>query len=158
MNAADALRILVVDDHVLFRKGLGLLMSSRNDMKIVGEAENGQDAISMARSTHPDLILMDVHMPGCDGIQAMSAIKKEMPDMKIVMLSASDDDDDLFAAIKSGADGYLLKDIDPAKFFKLIQNVHNGEAPISGILPIASLKNSENGVRIKIFRIRTWSI
>ena len=140
MDVTDKLRVLLVDDHTLFRKGLASLMSSRSNMEVVGEAENGNEAIEMTREALPDLILMDVHMPHCDGVEAVRAIKRELPHIKIVMLSASDDDDDLFAAIKNGADGYLLKDLDPSQFFVLLEGVRRSEAPISGILADRILK------------------
>lgn len=134
MGAPRLVRILLVDDHNLFRQGLVLLLRSRPDIQVVGEAEDGQRAIQLARELSPDLILMDVHMPVCDGIRAVREIKREMPQINIVMLSASDDDDDLFEAIKAGADGYLLKDLDPSQFLDEIDGLAVGEAPISGVL------------------------
>lgn len=134
MGASRLVRVLLVDDHNLFRQGLVLLLRSRPDIQVVGEAENGQVAIRLARELSPDLILMDVHMPVCDGIRAVREIKREMPQINIVMLSASDDDDDLFEAIKAGADGYLLKDLDPSQFLDELDGLAIGEAPISGIL------------------------
>ena len=134
MITSDKLRILLVDDHNLFRKGLASLLSSRSDMEVVGEAENGQDAIAITRAVVPDLILMDIHMPGGDGLEAVKAIKNEMPHIKIVMLTVSDTDDDLFAAIKNGANGYLLKNLDPSQFFALLEGLRRGEAPVSGVV------------------------
>lgn len=134
MEQSGRLRVLLVDDHALFRKGLASLMFSRSDLEIVGEAEDGYEAIEMARMTLPDLILMDVHMPVCDGIEAVKAIKSSSPRIRIVMLSASDDDDDLFTAIRCGADGYLLKNLDPTQFFFILEGVRRGESPLSGIL------------------------
>ena len=134
MVTSDRSRILLVDDHKLFRKGLVSLISSRNDIAVVGEAENGKQAVEIARAVMPDLILMDIHMPGGDGLEAVKAIKKEMPGIKIVMLTVSDTDDDLFTAIKNGADGYLLKNLDPSQLFVLLEGIRRGEAPISGVL------------------------
>jgi two-component system, NarL family, nitrate/nitrite response regulator NarL len=134
MVTSDRSRILLVDDHKLFRKGLVSLLSSRNDMAVVGEAENGNQAVEIARAVMPDLILMDIHMPGGDGLEAVKAIKKEMPGIKIVMLTVSDTDDDLFTAIKNGADGYLLKNLDPSQLFVLLEGIRHGEVPISGVL------------------------
>ena len=134
MITSDRLRVLLVDDHNLFRKGLASLLSSRSDMEVVGEAENGRDAITITRAVVPDLIVMDIHMAGGDGLEAVKAIKKEMPRVKIVMLTVSDADDDLFAAIKNGADGYLLKNLDPSQFFALLEGIRRGEAPVSGIV------------------------
>lgn len=134
MTLGKKLRVLLVDDHTLFRKGIASLLSDRDDMEVVGDVENGREAIDTARAASPDLILMDVHMPECDGITAVKVIKKEMPHVKVVMLTAFDDDEDLFAAIKSGADGYMLKNLAPSRFFGLLEGVARGEAAISGVL------------------------
>ena len=134
MMASDKMRVLLADDHSLFRKGLASLISDRDDMDVVGEAENGNEAVRITRDMMPDLVLMDVHMPGGDGVEAAKTIKKEMPQVKVVMLTVSDTDEDLFAAIKNGADGYLLKNLDPFQFFDLLKGVRRGEAAISGVL------------------------
>src|SRR5512143_3604997 len=134
MVQSGKLRVLLVDDHTLFRKGIASMLSDRDDMEVVGDVENGCEAIDRARAVLPDLVLMDVHMPGCDGITAVKAIKKNMPHVKVVMLTAFDDDEDLFAAIKNGADGYMLKNLTPSQFFNLLEGVTRGEAAISGVL------------------------
>lgn len=134
MDADTKYRMLLVDDHTLFRKSLVSLLSARPGLQVVGDAENGQEAVEMARELSPDLILMDVQMPVCNGVQAVKIIKREMPSIKIVMLSAFDDDEDLFEAIRNGANGYLLKTTDPAEFFAALDGIRRGEAPISGIL------------------------
>jgi DNA-binding NarL/FixJ family response regulator len=130
----EPLRILLVDDHVLFRKGLAALLAPRQDMEVVGEAGDGLEAIARARETVPDVILMDIHMPECDGLEAVRIIKREMPHVHIIMLTVSDDDHDLFAAIKNGAEGYLLKNLEPYQLFDMLKGVRRGEAPISGTL------------------------
>ncbi len=130
----DPLRILLVDDHALFRKGLAGLISGREDMVVVAEAGNGVEAIEKARETMPDLILMDIVMPGSDGLEATRVIKEELPLVRIVMLTASDEDVNLFAALKNGADGYLLKILEPAQLFAMIDGIRRGESPISGSL------------------------
>ena len=127
----EPIRVLLVDDHVLFRQGLASLIGPVRDMEVVGEAGDGREALERTRELMPDLILMDIHMPGWDGLKATQLIKEEMPYVKIVMLTVSDDDEDIFQAIKQGAEGYLLKDIKPEKLFKLIRGVYKGEAPIS---------------------------
>lgn len=134
MSFCGKLRVIVADDHTLFRKGIVSMFSERDDMEVVGDVENGQAAVDLARILVPDLVLMDVHMPGSDGITAMQAIKREMPQIKVVMLSAFDDDEDLFTAIRNGANGYLLKNVPPSRFFELLQGVVRGEAAISGVL------------------------
>jgi DNA-binding NarL/FixJ family response regulator len=130
----ESLRILLVDDHVLFRKGVAALLASRQDIEVVGEAGDGFEAIAQARETVPDVILMDIHMPQCDGLEAVRIIKREMPHVCIIMLTVSDDDRDLFAAIKNGAEGYLLKNLEPYQLFEMLEGVRRGEAPISGTL------------------------
>jgi DNA-binding NarL/FixJ family response regulator len=132
----EPLRILLVDDHVLFRKGVAALLAARQEMDVVvvGEASDGLEAIAQARETVPDVILMDIHMPECDGLEAVRVIKREMPHVCIIMLTVSDDDRDLFAAIKNGAEGYLLKNLEPYQLFDMLEGVRRGEAPISGTL------------------------
>ena len=126
------LRILLVDDHVLFRKGVAALLTRRQDMQVVGEAGDGVEAISAAREILPDVILMDIEMPKCDGLEATRRIKREMPSVKIVILTVSDDDKNLFDAIKNGAQGYLLKDLEPYQLYDLLESISRGEAPLSG--------------------------
>jgi DNA-binding NarL/FixJ family response regulator len=130
----EPLRILLVDDHILFRKGIVSLLKSREDMKVVGEAGDGVEAVTQARQTLPDIILMDINMPLRNGLEATRIIKQEMPHVEIVMLTVSEDDDDLFAAIKSGAKGYLLKKLEPEQLFDMIDGVRRDEAPISGVM------------------------
>ncbi|MCJ7550174.1 MAG: response regulator transcription factor [Anaerolineae bacterium] len=128
---AEPMRVLVVDDHALFRKGVVSLIDPLEDMEVVGEAGSGQEALEKATELMPDLILMDIQMPGWDGLETTRRIKEMMPYVKIVMLTISGGDGNLFQAIKSGAQGYLLKDIDPEELVKLLRGVYRGEAPIS---------------------------
>lgn len=127
-------RILLVDDHVLFRKGMARLIDSQPDFEVVAEAEDGHQAVQYAKRFKPDLILMDVHMPGCDGHEATRLIQKDWPEAKIVMLTVSDDDQDLFTAIRSGALGYLVKKIEPEELFARLRGVSQGEAPLSRVM------------------------
>ena len=133
-------RIMLVDDHVLFRKGVAALLASRSDIQVVGEASDGLEAIEVARSTFPDIILMDIGMPNCNGLEATRHIKREMPHIQIVMLTVSDDDQHLFEAIKSGAQGYLLKDLEPSQLYLMIESISRGEAPLSGAIAAKILK------------------
>jgi DNA-binding NarL/FixJ family response regulator len=128
------LRILLVDDHILFRKGVAAILSARPDFEIVGEAGDGIEAQIRTRELVPDVILMDVHMPKCDGIEAVKMIKREMPHVRIIMLTVSDNDRDLFAAIKGGADGYLLKNLEPDQLLDMLEGIQRGEAAVSGSL------------------------
>lgn len=130
----EPLRILLVDDHVLFRKGIASLLASRQDMTVVGEASDGDEAVRMAKETSPDIILLDVNMPKRDGLETLKIVKQEMPAVQVVMLTVSDDDDTLFEAIKNGAKGYLLKNLEPQQLYKMLEGVHEGEAAISGTI------------------------
>lgn len=130
----EPLRILLVDDHILFRKGIASLLKNRQDMVVVGEAGDGIEAVTQARETLPDVILMDINMPHRNGLEATKIIKQELPDIEIVMLTVSEDDEDLFEAIKSGAKGYLLKKLEPEQLFNMLDGLQQGEAPISGVM------------------------
>jgi DNA-binding NarL/FixJ family response regulator len=134
------LRVLLVDDHVLFRKGVAALLARRESVQIVGEAGDGLEAIQAAREALPDVVLMDIEMPRCDGLEATRRIKNEMPHVKIVILTVSDDDQNLFEAIKSGAQGYLLKDLEPYQLYDLLESISRGEAPLSGVVAAKILK------------------
>lgn len=123
-------RVLLADDHALFLAGLRNLLQARG-VQVVGMARNGEEAQTLARATHPDLILMDVHMPVCDGLAATRAIHAEMPDVKIVMLTVEADDEALFGALKAGASGYLLKALQSGPFFELLTQVMQGEVTLS---------------------------
>ena len=124
-------RILLVDDQLLFRKGLRALLEDQEDMEVVGEAADGAQAVERVRAAKPDVVLMDIHMPVCNGIEATRLVKSEWPETKIIALTVSDEDEDLFEAIKSGASGYLLKDLRPEELFDLVRGVLRGETPIS---------------------------
>jgi two-component system nitrate/nitrite response regulator NarL len=128
------LRVMLVDDQVLFREGMvSLLETTPEKIQVVGEAENGLEATEKAKQLRPDLILMDIGMPRCDGLEATRQIKNQVPDVKIVMLTVSDHDSDLFEAIKAGAQGYLLKNLSAAQLFEMLDGVSRGEAPISRV-------------------------
>ncbi len=134
------LRVLLVDDHILFRKGLASLLSSQPEFVVIGEAGDGLEGLEKTKSLKPDLVLMDVTMPRCTGPEATRLITREMPDMQIVMLSVSDDDQDLFAAIRAGAIGYLLKSIKPDELFARLRGVALGEAPINRLMAARILR------------------
>ncbi len=125
------MKILLVDDQLLFRKGLRALLEAEDDIEIVSEASNGQEALDKVKAYRPDVVLMDVHMPGCDGIQGTRLIKADHPEVKIVILTISDEDDDLFEAIKAGAEGYLLKNLRPEELTQMLRSVMANEAPVS---------------------------
>lgn len=125
MNRA---RIVLVDDHELFRAGLAGLISAQPDLEIVGQASDGFEALTLARSLHPDLIVMDIKMPICNGLEATRLIRTESPTARILILTVHDEDQQLFDAIKAGASGYLLKDTHAADFLSGIRAILAGEA------------------------------
>jgi DNA-binding NarL/FixJ family response regulator len=131
---SEPLRVLLVDDHVLFRKGVAAALAPHPDIEVVGEAGDGLEAIALARQAMPDVVLMDIAMPRCDGLQATRLIKREIPHVKIVILTVSDDDQDLFEAIKCGAQGYLIKDLKARQLYDALRVIARGEAPLSGLL------------------------
>lgn len=124
------MKILIADDHLLFVEGLQNLLEARG-LKVVGVAHDGLEAVSKARSLRPDVILMDINMPRCNGLEATRRIKAELPDIQIVMLTISEDDENLFEAIKSGASGYLLKELSSRAFFEMLAGLQEGQAPFS---------------------------
>jgi len=130
MNPHFKMRVLLVDDHNLFLEGLINLLKSEG-IQVVGSAHDGYEALVKARQFKPDLILMDIHMPRCDGVSATRLIKAEIPEIKIVMLTMSDDEEDLFEAVRSGASGYLQKNLDAVKFLDYLQDLQEGLSPFS---------------------------
>jgi len=132
-------KLMLVDDHPLFMEGLKYLLET-NGISVAGTACNGKEAIYEARKLRPDIILMDIRMPECSGIDALKFIKAEMPEIKIVMLTTSDEDDDLFEAIKCGASGYLLKNINAEQLIEMLSDLENDGAPLSPGLAARLLK------------------
>ncbi len=127
-------KILIADDHSLFREGLRELIGHWEDFRVIGEATNGQEAIYLARKLSPDIILMDIHMPVLDGVAATAAIHQELPQIRIVMLTMSLEEKNLFEGIKVGAQGYLLKDVHARQLHNYLRGVVAGEAPLSGLV------------------------
>jgi DNA-binding NarL/FixJ family response regulator len=130
-TAAEPIRVLVVDDHALFRRGLEMVLSREPDIELVAEASDGSEALIKAAETLPDIVLMDVRMPKRSGIEACTSIKEVVPSAKIIMLTISDDEADLYDAIKAGATGYLLKEISIDEVAAAIRAVHGGQSLIS---------------------------
>lgn len=125
------MRVLIVDDHVLFREGLVSLLRGQSDFTVVGEAGGVHEAIAMARELQPDLILMDFGLPDGTGLDATQAVLAERPQTKIVFLTVHEQDDRLFAAIRSGAKGYLLKNVPVSRLLVYLRGVERGEPAIS---------------------------
>ena len=125
------MRITIIDDHVLFREGLASMIRSEPDIEITGMAGTVREAVELARTVRPDIILMDFGLPDGTGDEAARMILGKYPECKIVFLTMSDEDEDLFAAIRSGARGYLLKDMHPQKLVAALRSVQRGEGALS---------------------------
>jgi DNA-binding NarL/FixJ family response regulator len=121
------IRILIADDHHVVRRGLAFFLKTQRDIEIIGEAGNGREAVELARTFKPDLILMDLVMPEMDGIQATKIIKTELPEIKIMMLTSFSDQDHVIPALEAGASGYQLKDIEPDELINCIKKIMSGE-------------------------------
>ncbi|MAU08394.1 MAG: DNA-binding response regulator [Anaerolineaceae bacterium] len=128
----DTLRVLLADDHALFRQGVKSLLEAYPNIEVVGTVGDGCEAIKMVRDFVPDVVLMDIAMPNCDGLQATRQIKREFPNIKIVILTVADDHDTIFEAIKCGAQGYLLKNLEAHQLFEMLDGLRRGDAPLSG--------------------------
>ena len=123
-------RLVVVDDHALFRAGLISLLNEMSDFQVVGEAGNGREALDVIHRSRPDVVLLDVNMPGMGGVETVEILRKTEP-CKIIMLTISKNEEDLFGAIKAGADGYMLKNAAPEELCKAIKVVHQGMSVLS---------------------------
>ncbi|HEX2051740.1 MAG TPA: response regulator transcription factor [Actinomycetota bacterium] len=130
----DPIRVLIVDDHALFRRGLQMVLEGEADVDVVGEASDGHEALARAVETTPDVVLMDVRMPKRTGIEATRAIKDALPTTRILMLTISDEEADLYEAIKAGASGYLLKEISIEEVSSAVRSVHQGQSLISPVM------------------------
>lgn len=126
-GAPATIRVLIVDDHAIVRKGLRALLTEIDDIEVVGEASDGQQAVEQAAATQPDVVLMDIVMPNVDGIEATRQIAQRQPQARVLALTSFAADDKLFPAIKAGALGYLLKDSDPGDLVEAIRQVRRGE-------------------------------
>jgi two-component system, NarL family, nitrate/nitrite response regulator NarL len=125
------IRILLVDDHSLFRSGIKSLLESQEEFEVIGEASDGLDGVKRAKQLKPDLVLMDLHMPGTSGLEALHMLNEDLPDTKVLMLTVSEDAQDLMQALQSGARGYLLKNIEIDFLVESIHKAMNGESVMS---------------------------
>jgi two-component system nitrate/nitrite response regulator NarL len=130
----ERIKVLLVDDHTLFRDGMKALLSRQDSVEIIGEAGNGTEGIKKALELSPDVVLMDLNMPDMTGIEAIRKILEVRPDTKILMLTVSEDDEDLFNAVRAGAMGYLLKNVESERLVSSVQQVARGEATVSAAL------------------------
>ena len=127
----DAIRVLIADDHALFRRGLEMVLQGEPGLELVGQASDGQEAVKLATEVVPDVVLMDIRMPKMTGIEAARRMKEVAPSARIVILTISDEDGDLFEAIRAGASGYLLKDIPLDELAGSVRSVHGGQSLIN---------------------------
>lgn len=141
-----AMRVLLADDHTLFRAGIASLLRVWG-VDVVGEASDGREAVEQARRLRPDLVLMDITMPGSDGLEAASILKSELPETKVVMVTVSDDSDDLFEAMKRGADGYLLKNMSEAELGRTLEAVAEGRPALSPAIAARIIDDFARAVR-----------
>jgi DNA-binding NarL/FixJ family response regulator len=128
---AEPIRTMIVDDHALFRRGLEMVLDEEPDIELVGQASDGTEAVEKAAESVPDVVLMDIRMPRSNGIEACRAMKEATPSAKIVILTISDEEEDLFEAIRAGASGYLLKDIPLDEVADTVRAVHGGQSLIN---------------------------
>lgn len=131
VGSREPIRVLVADDHELFRRGLRIVLEAEGDISVVGEAPDGRAAVAKAAELEPDVVLMDVRMPHMDGIEATRRIRDAFPMSRIIVLTVSDDDDDLLATMKAGANGYLLKEVSIEEVANAVRAVMAGQSLIS---------------------------
>jgi two-component system NarL family response regulator len=130
-SRAEPIRTMIVDDHALFRRGLEMVLDEERDIELVGQASDGTEAVEKAAESLPDIVLMDIRMPRSSGIEACRAMKEAAPSAKIIILTISDEEEDLFEAIRAGASGYLLKDIPLDEVADTVRAVHGGQSLIN---------------------------
>jgi two-component system nitrate/nitrite response regulator NarL len=142
--------LLLVDDHLLFREGLRGIIEHWEDFEIVGEASNGKEALEAVRKTLPDLVLMDITMPEMDGLEATRRIMREFPSTHVVMLTVSEEQEDLFDAIKVGAQGYVLKDMPSRRLHDMLRGIVRGESALSGTVATKILAEFSEKINPKV--------
>jgi DNA-binding NarL/FixJ family response regulator len=136
---------LIVDNHTLFRQGLVSLLQSEPGLQVIGEASGGEEALKLAQELQPDVVLMDVKMPGMDGVEATRRLQETTPHVRVLMLTVSEEEENLFAAIQAGARGYILKNADADELLQAIQRVHAGEAMLSPVMTFRLLQVLRSG-------------
>jgi DNA-binding NarL/FixJ family response regulator len=141
------IRILLVDDQPLFRRAIATLIGEQPDFQVIGEAENGLEAVEKAHELNPDLLVMDVEMPVMNGVEAVRLVRDQMPAIKVVMLTVSEAEDYLFDAIRYGAHGYLLKDLRPEQLYDMLRAVMRNETPLSPAIAGRLLAEFRGGAR-----------
>jgi len=139
------IRVMLVDDHIFWRHGLRQIIDAEPDMKVVAEASDGLEAQAKAQAAQPDVILMDVQMPKVNGVDATRAVSAALPETRIVMLTVSDTDENLFESIKAGAVGFLTKDVSPEGLTEAIRNTTQGESTLSPFIAARMVKFIQRG-------------
>jgi two-component system, NarL family, response regulator len=143
---SQAIQVLIADDHAIFRQGLATIISRASDMKVVAQAENGQQAIDLFREHQPDVTLMDLRMPEVNGVEAIGAIHAEFKSARIIVLTTYDSDEDIYRGLQAGAKGYLLKETEPDELLNAIRTVYQGQQyipPDVGAKLVQRLRNPE---------------
>jgi len=130
-GGAEPIRVVISDDHELFRRGLKMVLEAEDDIEVVAEAADGQEAVARVEELAPDVVLMDVRMPRMGGIEATRAIRQLFPSTRIIVLTVSDEQDDLYGAVKAGANGYLLKEVSIEEVADAVRKIFAGESLIS---------------------------
>jgi two-component system nitrate/nitrite response regulator NarL len=137
----QTIRVLLVDDHTLFRSGIKALLQRHGGFEVVGEAGDGLEGVKRAKSLKPDVVLLDLHMPGVSGREALQLIVEEVPETRVVMLTVSEDADDLLETLRNGAQGYLLKNIDADFLINAVRQAAEGEAVMSAQMTAKLMQN-----------------
>lgn len=143
----EPIRVLLADDTALFRRAIATLVDEQHDLTVVGQSDNGLDAVRQAETLRPDVVLIDVDLPALDGLAAAGLIRQKVPEARVVMLTCCERDEPLFRAVRLGVHGYLLKDLRPEQLFEMIRSVMRGETPISPALVtvlLNALRRQEN--------------
>ena len=141
----ECIKVLLVDDHPLFRCGIAAVLAGRGSLEVVGEAADGMEAIEKAKELIPDVVVMDLQMPNCDGVEASEVLRRELPEINILVLTVSDKEADLFAAVKAGAKGYLLKDAEPDELAQAIIHIARGGVLVSSSMAEKLLTEFKTG-------------
>ncbi|TKH42738.1 MULTISPECIES: response regulator transcription factor [Bacillus] len=156
------IKVLLVDDHTVVLKGLAFFLSTQEDLELVGEANNGKEALVKVGETNPDVILMDLYMPEMDGVEATAYIKKEYPNVKVIVLTSFSDQAHVLPALRAGASGYILKDVEPDQLVEAIRSAYKGNiqlhpdianALLSQTLPVEE-KEEEPSIQVDVLTTR----
>ncbi len=145
-RSMSTIDVLIADDHAIVRRGLRTLIAGEPDMAVAGEAADGYEVVDRARDLHPDVILLDLVMPGQSGLDAISQIKADNPDARVLVLTSFGDNERVFSAIRAGASGYLLKDASPEQLLQAIHDVYNGESHLHPTIALKMLRELDNPV------------